>query len=683
MTSHRQPRPLAPGEVAAAGGDAAWWRSSSGRAIGAGLLALVALLYAPLFGRGFTSEDFLLIRVLRQAPPWADLPALFTEPWLGVEVVRFYRPVGELLLALEARWFAGDALPYTLVHTALHAVNVVLVWRVALRLAAGGGGVAARDPAQRVAVAAAVLFAVHPLHPNAVSWVASYATLFAATLLLAAWWSWEGLRTASGGGRSFWRWGVFLACFTGALGCYEAAVMLPAALALRETLLPAPRAGRGRRVLLTAVPGLVAAGYLLLRQRVLGAAVGGYASFSEDLLRGGPVRLAMDALTSLRRLVHPVYAPGWPRAVAWGVLALAFLLPAAYAWRQRRKGAEGATAENGGGGGGGGAIGVAGSLGWWAMGWAWALLFLAPFAFRPFVPANGRFAYLASVGVALSLAPLAGRLSASLLAASSPAASSPAASPRRRWSGAAALAVVAAIAIHWAVLFVPHATAMVRAGELAATVRNGLLEAASASSPSSSTAAPLLVAEHPLFVHGAGGDPRAQVLRYGLSDALGPPFVPAAVAPASPTYPLPPSPRPGGAAASASAAFAAAAVPARVLTWDGDAGAFRSSTPVSAPADVMAELTAGGTRVTARPAPGAARHRLLVLTRGNPTVVDLAPAPGGRLEVAAPLAFIRSMTRLYGDSDSDGDKGRTWWWVEATGPGGELVAVSPAREWPL
>jgi hypothetical protein len=37
------------------------------------LVAVVAALYGPATGRYFTSEDFLLLRVLRERPPWQDV----------------------------------------------------------------------------------------------------------------------------------------------------------------------------------------------------------------------------------------------------------------------------------------------------------------------------------------------------------------------------------------------------------------------------------------------------------------------------------------------------------------------------------------------------------------------------------------------------------------------------------
>jgi hypothetical protein len=67
--------------------------------------------------------------------------------------------------------------------------------------------------------------------------------------------------------------------------------------------------------------------------------------------------------------------------------------------------------------------------------------------------------------------------------------------------------------------------------------------------------------------------------------------------------------------------------------------------------------------------PGAERYRLVVLTRGNPTVVE-----GTGRVVEVPETFVRSMRHLY--------SGPVFWWVEARGAGGELLVVSAARVLP-
>jgi hypothetical protein len=39
--------------------------------------------------RYFTSEDFLLLRFLREHPPWGNFGELLLAPWLGISVVKF------------------------------------------------------------------------------------------------------------------------------------------------------------------------------------------------------------------------------------------------------------------------------------------------------------------------------------------------------------------------------------------------------------------------------------------------------------------------------------------------------------------------------------------------------------------------------------------------------------------
>ena len=71
------------------------------------LLAAVLAFYGRALDRPFTSEDFLLIRYLGENPPWHNLVAQFTEPWLGISVVKFVRPISTLLY--------GDAHPIDVV----------------------------------------------------------------------------------------------------------------------------------------------------------------------------------------------------------------------------------------------------------------------------------------------------------------------------------------------------------------------------------------------------------------------------------------------------------------------------------------------------------------------------------------------------------------------------------------
>ena len=615
----------------------------------AGALVVVAVLlsYAPLLGRDFTSEDFLLIRLARQWPPWQDLGALLAGPWLGIEVVRFYRPVAQLLLGLEARWFGGEAAAYNLVHLAFHAANALLVHRLAARLLPG------RWPA----ALAALLFALHPFHPNAVSFIASYATLFAGTALFGSAVAWEAWRATS---PTAGRYAAALLLYAAATACYEAAVALPLALLLWELLVPeaagpAP-APLGRRMAATLPFFAVAGVYLLLRSALFGEVVAGYEATARRLSPAGWPQLAADALVSLQRLFHPELDPAVPGWAPVTILGLAASLPILLAvlrppsWRRE--------------------------LGVWLFAWSWTAVFLAPFAFEPPVPANGRFAYLAAAGAALAL----GRLAATAWAGRR-------AAPARAAVSWLALALVVGVGALWVTELASAVGDMRRAGETARRVRSELAALAAAAPPGG----PLLVANHPRFLVNASGVPLAQVLRYGLADSVAPPFDEALGADTRRPriYPLPEGPIDGARAAFFDAPESAGAG-ARIVSWDGEAEAFRSRPPRKARRVAGIAVTEPGWlpslgpwEVGYRPVPGAARHRLVVLARGNPDVRELEPAAGRQtadLAVArVSPEFVRSMRRLYSGPTFGGP---VYWWIEARDAGGALMAVSRARVWP-
>ena len=101
------------------------------------LLAAVLAFYARALDRPFTSEDFLLIRFLGEHPPWRDLAAQLTSPWLGISVVKFYRPVATLLYGAEIAAFGGRPLGYNLAHVLVHLANAALVWTIGQATVAG------------------------------------------------------------------------------------------------------------------------------------------------------------------------------------------------------------------------------------------------------------------------------------------------------------------------------------------------------------------------------------------------------------------------------------------------------------------------------------------------------------------------------------------------------------------
>jgi hypothetical protein len=594
---------------------------SRARRVAPAVLVLGAVLafYGRAFQRGFTSEDFLLLRLLRQDPPWHGFLAKLASPWLDLQLFKFYRPVSTLLFGIEDALFGTAPLGYNLVHTLVHAGNALLVYAIARRIAGRAGEGCA--PAALAGTAAALLFALYPLHPNAVIFAASFATLFAATFLLAAFLCHQIARE-----RSSPPWeAASLSLFALALGSYEAAAVLPVLLVAHDLLLDRGRPLRARLAAWLPFFGLLGL-YFLLRRHLFGVFVGGYEETGRRLLAPQLRQLLGDLAQSLYRLHVPVFEEPPAPITPILFLLLAGLLPLLYLGLSptRRD-----------------------SLRPWFFGWIWMVVSMAPFAFRPVVPGSGRYWYLAAAGAALAAAFLARALANAW---------------RGPWRALPAVGLLALLA-GWAFLLAGYLGIYVEAGRTAGSIAAQLERALRTPG-----GAPVFVAGYPDFLWNGAGVPVAQVFHYGLADAVSPPFAPAG----PPVYPLPPL------AAEELQPLAAGRPTSRIYEWEPGSSRLRqvviSPVPAAPSAAELAVLApADGARlgredlaVTFRPGAGRV-FRLVVIARGNPNVTEVtgAPSPSGTLRVALPREFLLAMDRLYG--------GDFYWWIEARDERGQLL----------
>jgi Dolichyl-phosphate-mannose-protein mannosyltransferase len=565
------------------------------------LAAAVLVFYGRALVRPFTSEDYLLIRFLGEHPPWRDLWAQLAEPWLGITAVRFWRPVSTFLYGLEIAAFGGSPYGYNLVHLLVHLLNTLLAWAIVRRLAGAG----------LVPLAAALLFALYPLHPNAVVFSASFATIFAAAFLLGGFLAWLRFREEG----SIAGWWIALGLFGLALGSYEAAAVFPAVLVAHDHLLVTRR-----RHLAMVPPYLpffaVLGGYLLLRRQVFGVFVGGYEEYSQRLTAPQVKQTLLDLVMSIHQIHVPVYDrwPGpWTLAVT---CTLVILLPVVLFVARRRS-----------------LDPLLSRL--WLFAWAWALAFQAPFAFKPSVPGNGRYWYLAALGVALAVAVLARAFPVRALAP-------------------AALALFGAF---WAFLLIGYVGAYMEAGRTARAIQTALIQA---------RADRIFLTRYPYFVMNEVGVPIAQVYHYGLRDAVHPPFTDAAV----PVWPLPPL------QGTELLPVALGAPRAGVYEWDG-ATVRPAAIPRPDPGLVELQVLSfgrGGVQV-AVPQDLHRRFRLLVVARGNAAIFDLGPesVANGILRADLPDPFFQTMERLY-------PGGEFFWWIEARDEAGRITGFTRMRQ---
>jgi len=374
------------------------------------VLFLGIAAYVNSLGNGFAYDDRGVVvenPVVREG----SVREVFTSPYwpLPVERAGLYRPVTTLTFLLEWRLFGDDPRPFHAANVLLHATVSLLVFLLLLEFAA-----------PTAAVVGAALFAVHPLHTEAVANVVGAGELLAALFYLAACLLYLRTREWRGPAR-----GLRLLALGGlyllSILSKEIGVTLPAALLLLE-------AGRARgrvRPLLralreeAAVFVVLALGLLVAlgaRFLVLGTVRGDApAPVFHDLATGERLLTAVALWpTYLRLLLLPLdlaadYAPGvlfpapgvTPEVIVGGAVLLLLALAAVRGWRNRRL--------------------VSLGILWFAV----VLLPVSNLLFPTGVLLAERTLYLPSVGLALAAAglvpvveelPVAGRRMATVLA---------------------------------------------------------------------------------------------------------------------------------------------------------------------------------------------------------------------------------------------------------------------------
>jgi tetratricopeptide (TPR) repeat protein len=309
------------------------------------LAALAVAVYANTLSYGLVYDDKLILTspVTRAPLGFASLRALFTSdfydtPKGNVEIFRPLTNASFLLNWIVNRWLTGDgASPFGfhLVTVALHALASALVFVLLERLSAP----------RAASLAAALIFAVHPIHSEAVANVSGRAESLAAALGIA-------LLLAHRARRTFL---AAIACF-GALCSKESAIAFVPIALLTDALFPIePRgaAKNARRWPLQAYAWIAAtiAGWFALRAAGLRQPPSPICFIDNPLVRVTALERVLTAakvqLLYLRLLVFPVglstdysfdhvsvvksAADPWVLGFA-GVLALASIV----AWRLRR-----------------------------------------------------------------------------------------------------------------------------------------------------------------------------------------------------------------------------------------------------------------------------------------------------------------------------------------------------------
>lgn len=311
------------------------------------ILVACAVAFATSFNtlwNGFVYDD--TTQVLKN--PWLHdlrhLSHVFSRSvwsFQSEEIVsNYYRPLMHVVYMLAARIFGLRPWGFHLVNLVLHTAVTALVFVVGVRLL---GGSDRRSPRWLSGpLLAALLFATHPVHTEAVAWIASVPELSFTALALASFLLHTGRKRDFDGAY----WAAVALFFLSSL-CKETALVLPLLLfvhdaALREGSRLSPR------TLVRYLPhAAVAAGYLALRLQALGglapeerhAQLSAYecAINALPLFAGYLGKLLLPVGLNAFHVFRPVSSLLDGRSLLSGVAAVAFGAGSFLAWRWNKR----------------------------------------------------------------------------------------------------------------------------------------------------------------------------------------------------------------------------------------------------------------------------------------------------------------------------------------------------------
>jgi len=151
------------------------WRDWSGIAW---VLALTFAVYSPALRYDFVHDDWGQIVQNPAVHSWRAVPHYFTshvwEGFMPEERTNYFRPLFLLWLRINDALFGNRAWAWHLTTILSHLAATYLVWLLASRMGLSRG----------VAVLAALVFGVHPVHIEAVAWISGVTEPLLGVLLL-------------------------------------------------------------------------------------------------------------------------------------------------------------------------------------------------------------------------------------------------------------------------------------------------------------------------------------------------------------------------------------------------------------------------------------------------------------------------------------------------------------------
>ena len=272
-----------------------WWL------LAAAIAALALAAAANSVVNGFTYDDVYLIersaRIHTLDGWWREFAHTYWPERTGGEG---YRPLTIIAYRVEWALGGGSPLPFHVVNVGLHVAGAVAVfWLACAVLPAGAAWIGA------------ALYAVHPVHAEAIANVVGQSELAVALLIAVAAALYLHGRRAGPIGRA--RWAAITLLYALACLCKEHAIVLPALLLLAEVTVVDDKSPLWQRVVSMRPAFLVLAAvgvsYLWARSAVVIEGLGGFRPFV--------VFQALQLSSAHRVLTMVGAAPEWLRLFLW------------------------------------------------------------------------------------------------------------------------------------------------------------------------------------------------------------------------------------------------------------------------------------------------------------------------------------------------------------------------------
>lgn len=319
------------------------WTFKSNAARATLLVLLASLPYFGILFNGFVYDDDTQVLRNPYVLNFSHLKQIFTTTVWSFQggaqgVTNYYRPVMTFTYAACHALFGFSAAGFHLASLGINAAAVCMVFVVASRMFHN----------RIAAFLAAALFALHPIHTEAVDWIAAVTDLEASLFFLLAFWCFLNLETAKGKRWVAWQAAMLVSCAL-ALLSKESAAVLPAVAVLYEHACREDRRATSFSLKISRYGGLwlALAAYILARIHFLGAftplAPSRNAAFNEIALSAlalaghyvekmfWPVRLCAAYV------FPPNLAALLPRILVGFAIITACVLLMVYLWKRERR----------------------------------------------------------------------------------------------------------------------------------------------------------------------------------------------------------------------------------------------------------------------------------------------------------------------------------------------------------